>query len=142
MRREAVAQRVQRHALRQPGRLDRRPAGSVQHGWIDRVSVIAAWEQKRLRPGEPPIRTQDTQKLRRQHHIAIPRALAVTHQNDATAAVEIFDNLSGERPKYRLNFETALMYDRCVAGDMLRTVMSSIMRRRRGLFSAISETPV
>jgi hypothetical protein len=51
-------------------------------------------------------------------------------------------NLSGERPKYRLNFETALMYDRCVAGDMLRTVMSSIMRRRRGLISAISETPV
>jgi hypothetical protein len=34
------------------------------------------------------------------------------------------------------------MYDRCVAGDMLRTVMSSIMRRRRGLISAISETPV
>src|ERR1700716_2033734 len=30
------------------------------------------------------------------------------------------------------------MYDRCVAGDRLRTVMSSIMRRRRGLKSAIS----
>src|SRR5271170_4813435 len=29
------------------------------------------------------------------------------------------------------------MYDRCVAGDRLRTVMSSIMRRRRGLISAI-----
>jgi len=55
------------------------------------VIVIAAWKQKRLRPGEPPIRTQDTQKLRRQHHIAIPRALAVTHQNDATAAVDICD---------------------------------------------------
>src|ERR1700674_5374659 len=46
-------------------------------------------------------------------------------------------NRSGDRPKYRLNFETALM-DRCVAGDRLRTVMSSIMRRRRGLKSAIS----
>ena len=34
-------------------------------------------------------------------------------------------------------FETALMYDRCVAGDMFRIVMSSIMRRRRGLNSAI-----
>jgi hypothetical protein len=44
---------------------------------------------------------------------------------------------SGDRPKYRLNFETALMYDRCVAGDMFRIVMSSIMRRRRGLNSAI-----
>jgi hypothetical protein len=41
-------------------------------------------------------------------------------------------------PKYRLNFETALIYDRCVAGDRLRTVMSSITRRRRGLKSAIS----
>src|ERR1700721_1495595 len=30
------------------------------------------------------------------------------------------------------------MWDRCVAGDRLRTVMSSIMRRRRGLKSAIS----
>src|ERR1700687_4787646 len=30
------------------------------------------------------------------------------------------------------------MEDRCVAGDRLRTVMSSIMRRRRGLKSAIS----
>src|SRR5260221_12936810 len=29
------------------------------------------------------------------------------------------------------------MYDRCVAGDRLRTVMSSIMRRRRGLIFAI-----
>src|SRR6516225_610835 len=44
---------------------------------------------------------------------------------------------SGERPKYRLNFDTALRYDCCVAGDRLRTVMSSIMRRRRGLISAI-----
>jgi hypothetical protein len=42
-------------------------------------------------------------------------------------------SLSGERPKYRLNLETALMQDRCVAGDMFRIVMSSIMRRRRGL---------
>jgi hypothetical protein len=35
----------------------------------------------------------------------------------------------------------ALRYDRCVAGDSLRTVMSSIMRRRRGLISTI-EKPV
>ena len=185
-----------------------------------------------------PITRRSTRPKRRQHHVAIPRALAVTHQNDATAAVDIFDpepsdfrgakpggigsrrrsaalqardgfeklhdligaehnrqfarfarvrnplgdcrlaerdaveepqsaddlvqpgdempvdtrwtwkawtsssvSLSGERPKYRLNFETALMYDRCVAGDMLLIVMSSIMRRRRGLISAISETP-
>ena len=36
---------------------------------------------------------------------------------------------SGERPKYRLNFATAWMEDRCIAGDRLQTVMFSIMRR-------------
>src|SRR5262249_14816701 len=49
---------------------------------------------------------------------------------------------SGERPKYRLNFDTALRYDCCVAGDRLQTLMSSIMRRRRGLISAIGKPPV
>jgi hypothetical protein len=38
-----------------------------------------------------------------------------------------------DRPKYRLNFDTALRSDRCVAGDRLRTVISSIMRRRKSL---------
>jgi len=39
--------------------------------------------------------------------------------------------------EYRLNFETAWTYDCWVAGDRLRIVMSSIIRRRRGLISAI-----
>ena len=79
------------NALRQPRRLDRRPAGCVQHGWLNRMSVIAAWEQKRLWPGESPVRAQDAEKLGRQHHIAVLRALAVTHQNDATVAIDILD---------------------------------------------------
>src|ERR1700728_1724478 len=89
---KAVAQRMQSNALRQPRRLDRRPAGCVQYGWINRMSVIAAREQKRLWPGESPVRAQDAEKLRRQHHVAVLRALAVTHQNDATAAVDILDS--------------------------------------------------
>ena len=48
---------------------------------------------------------------------------------------------SGERPKKRPNLATACTYDRCVAGDRLRTVMSSIMRRRRGLISVIGGLP-
>jgi hypothetical protein len=44
---------------------------------------------------------------------------------------------SGERPKYRLNFATAWMEERCIAGDRLQIVMFSIMRRRRELVSAI-----
>ena len=43
----------------------------------------------------------------------------------------------GERVKWRLNFETAWTYDCWVAEDRLRIVMSSIIRRRRGLISAI-----
>src|ERR1700682_4593151 len=50
-------------------------------------------------------------------------------------------SLSGERPKKRPNLATACTYDRCVAGDRLRTVMSSIMRRRSGLISVIGGLP-
>jgi hypothetical protein len=49
---------------------------------------------------------------------------------------------SGERPKNRLNLATACTYDCCVAGDRLRIVMSSIIRRRRGVRSAIGGSPV
>jgi hypothetical protein len=48
---------------------------------------------------------------------------------------------SGERLKKWPNLATACTYDRCVAGDRLRTVMSSIMRRRRGLISVIGDLP-
>src|ERR1700679_255345 len=50
-------------------------------------------------------------------------------------------SVSGERPKKRANFATAWTYERCVAGDRLRTVISSIMRRRRGLISVIGGLP-
>ena len=56
------------------------------------MSVPFSNRWKRLRPGEPPVRAQDAEKLRRQHHVAVLRALAVTHQNDATAAVDILDS--------------------------------------------------
>ena len=46
-------------------------------------------------------------------------------------------NRSGYRPKCRLNCDTALMSDRCFAAERLRIVISSIMRRRRGLILAI-----
>src|SRR4051812_45357803 len=50
-------------------------------------------------------------------------------------------SFSGVRPKKRPNLATACTYDRCVAGDRLRTVMSSIIRRRRGLISVIGDLP-
>jgi hypothetical protein len=44
MRREAVAQRVQRDALGQARSLHRRPAGGVQHGLIDRMIFVTPRE--------------------------------------------------------------------------------------------------
>ena len=75
MRREAVAQRVQRDALGQARSLHRRPAGGVQHGRIDRMIFVTTGEQIKPRPGEPPVGAQDAEQLGRQHHVAILRAL-------------------------------------------------------------------
>ena len=52
---------------------------------------ITAREQIKPRPGEPPVGAQDAEQLRRQHHVAILRALAVTHQDDAAGAVDVLD---------------------------------------------------
>ena len=83
--------KVQR-ASGQPRRLDRRPAGCVQYGWINRNERHRGpGKQKRLWPSESPVRAQDGEKLWRQHHVAVLRAFAVTYQNDATAAVDILD---------------------------------------------------
>ena len=81
--------RVQRDALGQPRRLDRRPAGRMQDRRVDRMIIVAAGEQERLRPGEAPIGAQDAEQLRRQHHVAVLPALAVTHQDHAAGAVDV-----------------------------------------------------
>ena len=85
MRREAVAQRVERDALGQARSLHRRPTGGVQHGLIDRMIFVTTREQIKSRPGEPPVGAQDAQQLGRQHHVAILRALAVAHLDELRA---------------------------------------------------------
>ena len=45
MRREAVAERVDRHALRQSGGLRRRAARRMQHGRIDRMVIVPTREE-------------------------------------------------------------------------------------------------
>ena len=47
MRREAMAQRVQRDPLGQPGGIDRRSAGSVQHRRINRMIFIPSGKEDR-----------------------------------------------------------------------------------------------
>src|SRR6266404_2975920 len=102
MRREAVAQRVQRDALGQARSLHCRPAGGVQHGLIDRMIFVTPREQIKPRPGEPPVGAQDAKQLGRQHHVAILRPLAVAHLDDTAGAVDVFDpqsrDLGGPEP--------------------------------------------
>ena len=53
-------------------------------------------------PGEPPIGAQNAEQLRRQHHVAIFRAFAVTDQDHAARAVDVRHsqprNLRGPEP--------------------------------------------
>ena len=53
--------------------------------------LVTTGEQIKPRPGEPPVGAQDAQQLGRQHHVAILRALAVAHLDDAAGAVDVFD---------------------------------------------------
>src|SRR3954454_20618621 len=75
----------------------------MPHGRVDRMIVVAAGEQERLRAGEAPVRAQDAQQMRREHHVAILPTLAVTHQDDAAAAVNVRDpeprDLRGAQPR-------------------------------------------
>jgi hypothetical protein len=75
MRREAMAQGVQRDPLGQTGGFDRRPAGGVQNRRIDGMIVIPPGKQEGRRSRQPPIGAQDAEQLRRQHHIAVFAAL-------------------------------------------------------------------
>lgn len=59
VRREAVAQRVDRHALGQSRRLRRRAARRMQHGRREGMVIFATWKEIARRSGEtrtPPAR--------------------------------------------------------------------------------------
>jgi hypothetical protein len=102
VRREAVAQRVQRDPLGQTCSFDCRPAGGMQHGWINRMILITTGEEIVPRPGEPPIGAQDGEQLRGQHHVAVLRPLPVAHLYHASRTVNVFDpkarDLRGPEP--------------------------------------------
>ena len=84
-----MAQRVQRDPLGQPGGIDRRSARSVQHRRINRMLFIPSGKEIDRWPGEPPIGAQNAEQLRRQHHVAIFRAFAMTDQDHAPRAVDV-----------------------------------------------------
>lgn len=92
MGREAVAQRMHRHAFGQTRCFRRRPASGVQDGRINRMTLVAAGKEIEPWPGPPPINAEDAEQLRRQHHVAVFRPLAVPDQDDAPRAVDVGDH--------------------------------------------------
>jgi hypothetical protein len=65
VRRETMAQGVQRDSLGQTGGFDRRSAGGVQHRRIKRMIVIPTGKQEGCRPRQPPVGAKNAKQLRR-----------------------------------------------------------------------------
>jgi len=98
--REAVAQRVQRHALPDPGRIGRLMKQAVElaggHGLAGPgARKQPAFRHRRLRTMTrwarlPPL-AQEIERLGRQHDIAVLAALGLLDANDLLRTVDMFD---------------------------------------------------
>src|SRR6476620_9346199 len=109
--REAVAQRVQRHALPDPGRLGRLMEQAVELAGRHRLAAPEAGKQPTFCQGRsrivprrarlPPL-PQQTERLGRQHDIAVLAALGLLDANDLLRAVDMLDlepdHLAGAQP--------------------------------------------
>src|SRR6266851_3177493 len=100
MGREAVAQRMQRHALLDPGRVGRLMEQTAQLAGGHRLAGLAARKQPAFLKGRcgiitrwarlPPL-AQQIERLRRQHDIAVLAALGLLDTNDLLRAVDMLD---------------------------------------------------
>src|SRR5262245_59136312 len=88
---EAVAERVWRHILLDPGRLCGGTAGAIELACGHRLGRIAAGKQPALRPCRPPPGAQQFEQAGREHHIAILMAFALLHTDDHPLAVDVTD---------------------------------------------------
>src|ERR1700675_837854 len=98
--REAVAQRMQRHALLDPGRIGRLMEQAVELSGRHRLAAIGARKQPAFlqrRSGIvtrwaylPPL-AQQIERLGRQHDIAVLAALGLLDPNDLLRAVDMLD---------------------------------------------------
>jgi hypothetical protein len=96
VRREAMAQGVQRDSLGQPGGFDRRSAGGVQHRRINGMIVIPTGKQEGRRPRQPPVGAKNAKQLRRQHRIAVLASFAMPNQDHAPRAVDVRHSQPGD----------------------------------------------
>src|SRR5271170_6218980 len=98
--REAVAQRMQRHALPDPGRIGRLMEQAVELAGGDRLAALGAGKQPAFLHGRsgivtrsarlPPL-AQQIERLGRQHDIAVLAALGLLDPNDLLRAVDMLD---------------------------------------------------
>ena len=109
--REAVAQRVQRHALPDPGRIGRLMEQAVELAGRHRLAAPEAGKQPTFFQGRsrivprrarlPPL-PQQSERLGRQHDIAVLAALGLLDANDLLRAVDMLDlepdHLAGAQP--------------------------------------------
>ena len=99
MGREAVAQRVQRHALLDPGFISRLVEQATQLAGGHRRAGLTARKQPTFLKGRCGIETpahlpplpQQIERLRRQHNIAILAALGLLDANDLLRGVDMLD---------------------------------------------------
>ena len=98
--REAVAQRVQRHALLDPGRVGRLVEQAAQLAGGHRLARLAAGKQQALLRRHARVPTpwaslpplpQQTEHLGRQHDVPILAALGLFDPNDVLRPVDILD---------------------------------------------------
>src|SRR3954471_10582872 len=95
MRGEAVAQRVRRHPLLDPGGLGRRVDGAVHLTGRQRCDRIATREQPALRQHQaltlsfPPPGAQELEQVRGQHGVAVLAALALLDADQHARAVDV-----------------------------------------------------
>src|SRR6202047_4343258 len=97
---KGVSERVQRHALLDPGRIGRLMERAVEWAGCHRLTGPLAWKQPALLHGScgieaPPARlpplAQQVERVGRQHDIAVLAALGLLDPNDLLRAVDVLD---------------------------------------------------
>src|SRR3954470_344579 len=89
--RKAVAQRVRRDPLGDPGPVSGGMDRAVELTRGERVERVLSGEQPDLGPGDPPPVPQQLEQLRREHRKAIPASLALLDPEQHAPGIDVAD---------------------------------------------------